>query len=174
MANNPDRTTGSYARVVQALMAVAGVALVLMMVHICLEALFRVVLPSVTLHTIVMVSTWYMVVIVFLPMPYVGEVHGHLSVFHLDSLLSDGGKRALRIFASSLSLAYLALLGYLTLLEAIDHTRKGTIIQASMTYIPVWPPYWALPLAIFIMVVGYFRWLYRDVAGLLRANGASD
>lgn len=164
------RTSGAYAKSIRVLMALAGVTLVLLVLHVCLEALFRVVLPSVTLHTLVLVATWYMVAITFLPMPFVGEVHGHMSVSLIDSLLSPRGKQVLGIFVSLLSLAYLSLLGYLTLLDAIEQTRQGSIIQSAMTYLPVWPPFWVLPLAFFLMVVGYARTMYRCAAALAGAK----
>tara|TARA_R110002095_G_scaffold104239_1_gene91296 strand:- start:240 stop:776 length:537 start_codon:yes stop_codon:yes gene_type:complete len=135
------------------LLGAAGAVLVLMMFHICAEAVLRTISPSITLHTLAIVSTWYMIFLTFLPMPYVGETRGYMSVELIDQLAKGLAQRLLRIFVAALSAGYLGILAYLTFEEALDQTQVRKVMETATTYLPIWPPSWALPLALGLMLI---------------------
>ena len=124
-----------------------------MMFHICAEAVLRAVSPSTTLHTLAIVSTWYMIFLTFLPLPYVGEVHGYMCVELIDQVVKGLARRMLRVFVLALSAAYLAILAYLTFEDALEQMQVGKVMETATTYLPIWQPVWALPLALSLMVI---------------------
>ena len=135
------------------LLGLAGAVLVVMMFHICVEAVLRLVSPSTTLHTLAIVSTWYMIFLAFLPLPYVGEVHGYMRVELIDLVLKGLARRVLPVFVFALSAAYLAILAYLTFEDALEQMQVGKVMEPATTYLPIWPPVWVLPLVFALMVI---------------------
>ncbi len=135
------------------LLGAAGAALLLMMFHICSEVFFRTVSPTFTLHTLAIVSTWYMIFLTFLPLPYVGENHGYMCVDLIDQMVDGLARRLLRVFVAALSAGYLAILAYLTFKEALDQTEVRKVMETATTYLPIWPPVWTLPLALGLMFI---------------------
>jgi TRAP-type C4-dicarboxylate transport system permease small subunit len=144
-----------------------GAVLVVMMFHICAEAVVRLVAPSATLHTLAIVSTWYMIFLTFLPLPYVREVHGYMCVELIDLLLKGLARRVLQVFVAALSAAYLAILTYLTFQDALEQMQVGKVIETATTYLPIWPPVWALPLALGLVMI-------CEVIHLVRAASESS
>jgi len=147
------------------LLGAAGSVLVLMMLHICAEAFLRAVLPAYTLHTLAIVSTWYMIFLTFLPLPYVGETHGYMSVELVDRVLKGLARRLLRVFVAALSAGYLAILAYLTFTEALDQTQVRKVMETATTYLPIWPPVWTLPLALGLMLICELFRLFHEGIG---------
>jgi len=143
------------------LLGVAGAVLVLMMFHICAEAVLRSISPTFTLHTLAIVSTWYMIFLTFLPLPYVGETRGYMCVELIDQVARGLAQRLLRIFVAALSAGYLGILAYLTFEEALDQTQVRKVMETATTYLPIWQPVWTLPLALGLMLIcEVFRLFY--------------
>lgn len=143
------------------LLGLAGAVLVLMMFHICAEAVLRSISPAFTLHTLAIVSTWYMIFLTFLPLPYVGETRGYMCVELIDQVAKGLAQRLLRIFVATLSAGYLAILAYLTFEEALDQTQVRKVMETATTYLPIWPPVWSLPLVLVLMLTcEVFRLFY--------------
>ncbi|WEX12223.1 TRAP transporter small permease subunit [Chelativorans sp. AA-79] len=135
------------------LLGLAGAVLVVMMLHICVEAVVRLVSPSTTLHTLVIVSTWYMIFLTFLPLPYVGDVHGYMCVELIDQVVKGLARHLLRSVVFVLSAVYFSILAYLTFEDALEQMQVGKVMETATTYLPIWPPVWALPLALGLMAI---------------------
>ena len=125
----------------------AGVAIFLMMLHICLGAAFNLVLPTVNLNTLTVVAAWYMIGVTFLPMANTQP----LSVNIAAGFLSDAFRKTVRYVVALLSAIAFGFIAYLTFEEAMSQTQIGEMWETSTGFFPVWPARWLLPCAFIAM-----------------------
>lgn len=137
------------------LFAVAVIALVFMIGHVTLEVCLRLLGIVSQLQTITFVSAWYMVAVIFCALPYAQREEGHISVDIFTSMLPTGLRSLLARLVSAVSAIYLSLLGYLSVVEAWEQTRKNEIWETSTGYILVWPGRWAIALAFVSLALFY-------------------
>ncbi|WP_417722679.1 TRAP transporter small permease [Salipiger sp.] len=125
---------------------IAGVAVVVMMVHVNFDVLLRALLNKVPPGTIVFVSNYYMVFLVCLPLAFVERMGAHISVDVFTDHLPGRVQRRLAGWVFLLSAAVFALVAYASWLEAAQQFRKGTFMIEQDYKIPVWYGYFALPI----------------------------
>jgi len=72
------------------------------------------------------------------------------------------------------TLLYVSVFTWRTLLRAIEQTRAGEVWQAGTRHLPVWPSRWILPVAGFFMALYLLARVIRDVSdpGGAGAKGA--
>jgi len=128
-----------------ALMVVAGIAMMLMMAHIGADIAGKYLFNTPVIATLEVVSWYYMVAVVFLPVAYI-QIHGrHLQVELFTRQLSPRKLAFLEGMVAMLGCIYVGILFYLTLEQAIEQTAKGEVQDATYFDLPVWPTRWLLP-----------------------------
>lgn len=149
-------------RIVDAATVLGAVALVLMMVHITADVVAKFVFSSPLPGTIAVVSNYYMVAVIFIPLAFAERKAGHISV----EVLTDHLPRRLRSRLGIVSALYTAgIFGLLTwrgVEEALRKSEVGSFIIEQDVRIDTWPAYFLLPLGTgLILAVVVFKILRR-------------
>jgi TRAP-type C4-dicarboxylate transport system permease small subunit len=133
-------------RIDTGLLWLACAAAVLMMAQISVDVLFKFVLGRPVTATIEIVSTYYMVALVFLPLAFVDRTSGHISADLLTRTMTPGLRTLVLKIMDLLVLITLGLLFWYTLEEAIRRTAEGEMWRSGEFLLPVWPSRWLLPI----------------------------
>jgi TRAP-type C4-dicarboxylate transport system permease small subunit len=133
-------------RLDQALMAVAGLAAFLMMTQVCVDVFIRFVLGRQIEATIEIVSAYYMVALVFLPLAYVERSDGHIAADVVVQLLSPRTRFVLRRLVDVVVLIAMSVLCYCSLVEAMNRTIEGELWRSGETFLPIWLSRWLVPI----------------------------
>jgi TRAP-type C4-dicarboxylate transport system permease small subunit len=136
----------SVGRLDQALMAVAGLAAFLMMTQVCVDVFIRFVLGRQIEATIEIVSAYYMVALVFLPLAYVERNDGHIAADVVVQLLSPRTQFVLRRLVDVVVLIAMSVLCYCSLVEAMNRTIEGELWRSGETFLPIWLSRWLVPI----------------------------
>ncbi|WEX10762.1 TRAP transporter small permease [Chelativorans sp. AA-79] len=137
----------------RAFSVVAGGVVLLMMLHVTADVLLKYFLRMPIVGTLEIVSNYYMVAAIFLPLAAIERSRGHLFVELFTArlgprptlLLDAFGCLALALFAFAVT--------WMTTLEAIERTRTGEMIDAVYYTIPIWPTRWFPPLGCGLLVL---------------------
>ena len=134
-------------RLTDVFILIAGAGLFLMMLHVVMDvlarALFRVALPG----TIEVVSSYYMVMVVFLPLAMVQRRHAHIMVSLFTEWMSP---RAVHWLDTLVRIIFaLATIGftYVTAEAAIEKTIIQEKIVTADGFVLIWVSRWLLPIS---------------------------
>jgi TRAP-type C4-dicarboxylate transport system permease small subunit len=139
-------------RITESFSFMGGVALVLIMVHVNLDVVLRYLLGAPLSGTIEIVSYYYMIALVFLPLAAVEKRNGHISVELVSQRLSDRHQRLLIGLVSLVSAAYFGLLAWRLWVDAVEKAEVGETYTGSLS-LPIWPPRFFMPLGCGLLVV---------------------
>ncbi|MBK0400511.1 TRAP transporter small permease [Limibaculum sp. M0105] len=123
----------------------AGIAMVLMMLHITLDVAVRYFFNGQIVGTLEVVSFYYMVVLVFLAFGYVEMRFENIRVDLFAQMMPRWVQFALYIMACLLGLVFFGMLFWQSLNDAIGSTQRGEDAMANFTFY-LWPARWALPI----------------------------
>ncbi len=116
-----------------------------MMVHICADivgrTLFGVSIPA----TLEMVTRYYMLMLVLLPLAWVEKNRGMIAVEVFAGMFGKLGDRILDAFVSLACAGVYCVLSVSTWQKAMEQFNIGSYIIALDTQIYVWPGYFTLP-----------------------------
>lgn len=123
----------------------AELCVLLMMLHIMTDILFRAVANVGLEGTVESVTHWYMVALAFLPVASLEAREQHLRVTLLADRLSGVPKRYLLFFSDAVTAICCAALAWLTLGQAQQATQLGEYIELTYWALPIWPVRWLFP-----------------------------
>ncbi len=129
-----------------------GVALVAMLVHINLDVIGRFVFDRPIPMTTEIVSYYYMVAVVFLPLAAVECHDKHIVVELLSQNLSVKGAMITVGFGSLVAAAYFAALTWRTGQEALAKFQIGEYALGAATLV-TWPTRFLVPIGCFVLVL---------------------
>ena len=131
-------------RISSALMVVAGIALLLMMSQMVVDVVMRLFFNRPIEGNLEIVSVYHMVAVVFLPLALVELGHQHISVDVVVQMFPKRVKRVVYVFGYLVCAVFFGVLGYQTLLDALESLRTGEILMSSI-YVTIWPAKFLLP-----------------------------
>ena len=131
---------------------VAAVALVAMMLHVNLDVLGRYLFNAPLPMTTEVVSAYYMVAVVFLPLAAIEWRDGHISVEIVTQFIGDRTRTLLLLLTGLLSAAYFAAITWRTWLVAVDKYELGEFIT-GVAVLSIWPTRFLVPLGCGLIVV---------------------
>jgi TRAP-type C4-dicarboxylate transport system permease small subunit len=140
----------------------AALCLLLMMGQIVLDVLLKYLLNTPIEGNLEIVSYYYMVGVVFLPLAMVELRHEHINVDLFVRLLPMAGQCFVYVFGSLVSAVFFAVLAYQTFLDALEATRVGEIMMGSI-YVTIWPSRWALPVGFTLVCLAVLLHTWRAV-----------
>jgi TRAP-type C4-dicarboxylate transport system permease small subunit len=140
-------------RLDRALISIAAVAAFLMMAQVCVDVFVRFVLGRQIQATIEIVSAYYMVALVFLPLAYVERNDSHIAADVVVQLLSSRTRLVLRRLVDVIVLIAMGVLCYCSLIEAVNRTIEGELVRSGDTLLPIWISRWLLPIGSGAMVL---------------------
>ena len=142
----------------------AGGALIAMMLHINLDVAMRYIFSAPFANTIEIVSTYYIVAIVFLPLALVEVMDAHISVEIVAQMLPRRGAELLIACVAIVSAAYFAAFTWRSLEDALQKYAAGEIALGN-SQITVWPTRFYLPIGCGLIVLVLLNKAWRLFAG---------
>lgn len=155
-----------------AMMALAGVAIVLMMLHIAGDILMKLAFNHPIVATLEIVTWYYMVATVFLPWGFIQVHKKHLMVELFTMKMSPRRLAVLEGCVAVAGFVYVGVLCWLTFWHAVEQTQAGEIQDATFFDLPVWPTRWLLPIPAFAMALTFLTQGIRDLQFGLTGRGA--
>ena len=131
----------------KAVLILAGIALVLMMLHVVADIGGKYLFAQPIAGTTRIVSWYYMVAVAFLPAAYVQLQREHLVVELFTMALSERQRAVIEGVMGLGIILYTGLLTKLVYGSAVKSTLRGEYTDESFFDLPVWPARWMLPLA---------------------------
>lgn len=132
-------------RSTDALTLLSGGILILMMLHITADVLMRYFFSAPLLNTVEIVSTYYIVAIVFFPLALVERMNAHIVVELLTQHLSRRVQELLIAFVALASAVYFAAFTFRTWSDAFGKYEAGEVMLGTSA-ITVWPTRFYLPI----------------------------
>lgn len=131
---------------------VAGCAVILMMLHINLDVAMRYIFSAPFANTIEIVSTYYIVAVVFLPLALVERLNANIVVELLAQHLPQRKAELLIAVVAIATAAYFGALAWSTGIDAYEKYEVGEIALGN-SQITVWPTRFYLPIGCGLLVL---------------------
>lgn len=131
---------------------IAGVLLIVMMLHITLDVVLRYLFSWPLRDTVEIVSTYYIVGIVFLPLALVERLNAHIVVELFSQHLPPRTQELLIACICLLSGAYFGAFTWRTGQDALQKYAVGEVMLGT-TPITVWPTRFYLPIGCGLITV---------------------
>ena len=141
----------------------AGIVIVLMMVHVTADVVGRLLFNRPLDGTLEIVAGYYMVAVIFFPLAYVVQNDGHIEVDLFTRRLPHAYRRALNVFASLFGLVFIAFFIWRTLDGALHAYRISEVRETADGVIAIWPSRFYLPVGLAAM---WLCILYQFVVSL--------
>lgn len=137
----------------------AGCAVILMMLHINLDVAMRYIFSAPFANTIEIVSTYYIVAIVFLPLALVEQLNAHIVVELLAQHLPPRASELLIACIALVSALYFGAFAWRTGEDALQKYDVGEIMLGN-SQITVWPTRFYLPIGcgLIVLILLYKAW----------------
>lgn len=164
----PERAMDRLSRV---LMLVAGIGIILMMIHVAADIVAKFVFNAPVVATLEIVAWYYMVATVFLPIAWIQIRKKHLMVELFTRQMAPRRLAMLEAAIAVLSAIYVGILFYLTVETAIEKTISWEVQDVTYFDLPVWPSRWFLPLPVGAMTVILILQAVRDIRFALTGAG---
>ncbi len=155
-----DRWTG---RLSTALMFVAGVALVLMMIQMAVDVFMRNFFRSPIEGSLEIVSNYYMVAVVFLPLAFVERRHEHITVDLFVGMMPESAQRFVRIIGYIVCSVFFGLLTWQTGIDAFEAWERDELLMSSI-FIILWPAKMILPIGFGLMLIQVLLHAWKSIA----------
>tara|TARA_R110000751_G_scaffold95381_3_gene186353 strand:- start:24613 stop:25164 length:552 start_codon:yes stop_codon:yes gene_type:complete len=139
------------------LVYLSGLLAICLMVHVSLDACYRYFFNKTFGATIEIASLYYMVPLCVLPLAKLILDDKLLKVTFATELLPLKRQRQLDKMNAVILVVGFGLLGYASLLEALDKTRKGEVWESIAGLIQAWPSRWVLPVAFGLAICAGLR-----------------
>lgn len=143
---NLERTLGHAAQV---LVWLAGLALLAMAVHVCLDVALKYVLNRPIPGTAEIVARYYMLAAVFLPLPFVELRNTGISVDLFYTMFGPGVRRAMLVLAFLGQLVFFGLLAWQSSFDALSSLAKNEFVDGQIRVV-IWPATFFLPLGLWL------------------------
>lgn len=128
-----------------ALLILAAVAILLMMLHIVADVVGRYFFDHPVPGTMETTTIYYMVAVSVLPWAYVTQHDGQIVVELFTSGLSRRNLAGLQVLVGLLTFVALAVLAWMTGVDAVAETVLGEVRESGTMMILQWPSRWFLP-----------------------------
>ncbi len=162
-----ERTLGVCTHV---LTTIAGFLMMAMMAHIVTDVLFKWLLNSPIDGTLEIVSHYYMVGLIYLPLSYVQHRGSHIVAEIFTQNLADRVRAGLEGVIGVFLFVYVVLFVWTSGKEAIEKTAENEFLEATESFIVIWPTRWFVTIGFAIM--GCYA-IYQAVRNL-KAAGSGD
>lgn len=145
-----------------ALTFLAAICLLLMMLQMAADVVLKYFFNAPIEGNLEIVSFYYMVGVVFLPLAMVELRHEHINVDLFVRLLPKPLQSLIYASGCLLSATFFAMLAYQTYLDALKATRIGEVMMGS-DYVTIWPSRWALPLGFTVLCLAVLLHAWRAI-----------
>ena len=155
-------------RAARSLVRLGCVLVGLMALHVVLDVGGRYIFNAPLPGTVEMVSHYYMVGVIFLPLAYVQSRRGHFVAEIFTQRMPPLVVAVLEAIVTLVTALLLAFLAWRTAAYALEFTQARESVQTAYFTIPTWPSRWLVPLGLGLMD------LYALVQALLALAGRTS
>ena len=153
------------------LLVFGGILMVLMMLQITLSVLGRYLITQPIPGTIEVVSTYYMVGVVFFPLAYVQRNREHIVVELFTQNLSPRALAGLEGAVYILSSIYTGMIAWRGFLSAYKSYDFGEVWTTAYFDLITWPTYWFVPFGFALMTAYLLLHATKDLSMMWRNDG---
>lgn len=146
-----------------AMLWAGALAILAMMFHVAADVILKVSLNAPIMGTLEIVSFIYMVACTFLPLPHVVASRGLIVVELFTQKMARRDVLGLDALVGVTTVLYLALLGVMGVLRAIDKMGIDESQDATFFELPVWPMRWILAIACCLAAVVALYNIFDDL-----------
>lgn len=139
----------------------AAVALILMMFHVTVEVAGRATGAFTMIGTLEVVSFYYMIMLVMLPMGFVELRNEHIRVDLFVQWMPAPLQLILYVLSCLMSMTFFAMMFWQSFYDALNSTQRMETIMSNFIFY-IWPSRWALP-------IGFFGLLLASLSNLLKS-----
>ena len=143
--------------IVDILAWIAGLAVVLMMLHVALDVALRNLFNAPITGTIEIVANYNMAALAFLPLALIAREKGHIIVELFTGWMKPNPRSILDGLVAIVTVAYVSVFTWKALEVAIDKTRIRDAKEAGFGFVEVWPARWLVFLGFGLMLF-YVAW----------------
>lgn len=133
--------------------SLAGLAVLLILLHISLDVIMRYTLNSPIPATNEVVSFYYMIALTFLPILSLELLDKHIKTDLFFRYFPKKFQRVSIAASGVLAIFFYWLLTYVSFVEAVSATERNEVVM-GVHLLPVWPSRWLLPIAFFSASLG--------------------
>ena len=152
---------------------VGSVAMILMMFHIGGEVIARSFFATGLPGTLAVVSEWYMIIIVYMPLALLMLRDEHISVDLFTHRLAAKTQHWLRVVTGFFALVFLYYWAESSLDLALKKTKRLSFLDSGLLQVPTWPVYWLCFIAVVLLAAATAVVIIRAVIDARRANTPS-
>ncbi|MDF1854468.1 TRAP transporter small permease subunit [Pseudooceanicola sp.] len=149
---------------------IGGIILALMMVQVSLDVAAKYIFHTPIPSTLEIVSAYYMVALVFLPLGVVTRDHEHLEVELFTQHLSLRKVAFFKMLGCVIGAIYCGFLFIEGLEHAIHQTKIGEVWETATFDIPVYGARWFFPAGIFLTLVYLILYAINNFAFMTRGE----
>lgn len=131
----------------------AGLVIFAMMIQISLDVMLKYCCSMPIQGTLVMVSSYYMAALIFLPLGIVTRDESHLEVELFTQKLGPRKLAFFKALGCLVGLVYVGIMLMQGIEEAIHKTQIREIWETATRHMDVWPARWFFPIGCFLMEV---------------------
>lgn len=142
----------------------AGLAVLGILATISLDVLMRALFRAPFSATSEIVSYYWMVPAVFLPLMFLEISKGHIETDLFYQHFPTPLKRIARLIAGVLSIGIYGLLAWFTLEQALRATAQGEVAM-GVNLLPIWPVRWVMPVVFALAAATALLVLVKRVFG---------
>lgn len=150
-------------RLIPILLIYAGAVMLLMMLHVVADAVATNIFRSPIHGTLAIVSAYYMVPLVFLPLALVERRGEHFQMDFFTQRFPGELRRGLKLVAQAWSAVLLVAITWATAESAWRESVAGEAWQTAVGLIDVWPSRWAVPAGCGVMALATISEVVRTL-----------
>lgn len=173
MASQALSPTHVLARINHGIMLIGSALLGLMVVHTTFDVIMSYVAGQPVEGTVEIVSRYYMVAVVFLPLAFLQADDKHIVAELLSDRFSKRGQLFCQCFTWVLMAAFGGVLAWQCGLEAMRMTAINEQFQTSTYFIPTWPSRW-IPVFAGVLIFAQALVSLATVVRLRHVDGAGS
>ncbi|AJE47691.1 TRAP transporter small permease [Celeribacter indicus] len=155
-------------RISEIAVTVSGIVMALMVVHVVADVGLRYLSGVPLSGTTEIVSRYYMVTLIFLPIAFVHVTDQNICASLVSDMLSAKSRVLLDCLTSLLMVVFGVLLAWRTGAEALRATGINEQIQTAAFFLPTWPSRWIPVLAMGLLVIVSGLGLAVDIERFIR------
>ena len=153
---------------------ICGVFLCVMAVHVVADVSSRYLFNTPLAGTIEIVSNYYMVIVIFLPLPYITHRRAHFSAEVFTDLAPPAVFRLVLLFADLLTGVLAVFATWQSYVTAVDKTRGGEAIETTLFIVLQWPARWLLVIGFGLMCIAAIILLFNALFRFSTPSDASE
>lgn len=136
----------------RAQLQIAGLAVLAILLNISLDVIMRALFNAPFSATTELVSYYYMIPVVFLPIMMLELTRSHIDTDLFYRMFPNWLKKLSRVVSGVISIGIYGLLAQYTLQQALSSTARGEVAM-GVNMLPIWPVRWFLPVVFTLAAV---------------------